>query len=191
MERKFWVKISRNITSRGCPLFRKLWKLYSSLEISGTSKQAAFHSTIFEKFRFAFHGISSSEWNSSRFPRYPVPQLQIPQFYLPRLLGSSSLIRSARFSPVPFFTLDFPRFQKLEKFYLNGKRELLVHNGWLCFKILWLTKTRRIVEWVIWLKSSWAAIIELWWVTSRADLIFPQLKQHANLFLSCQQNGQN
>ena len=68
MERKFWVKISRNITSRGCPLFRKLWKLYSSLEISGTSKQAAFHSTIFEKFRFAFHGNSSSEWNSSSSP---------------------------------------------------------------------------------------------------------------------------
>ena len=68
MERKFWVKISRNITSRGCPLFRKLWKLHSSLEMSGTSKQAAFHSTIFEKFRFAFHGNSSSEWNSSSSP---------------------------------------------------------------------------------------------------------------------------
>lgn len=58
-----------------------------------------------------------------------------------------------------------------------------------CFKILWLTKAGRMVEWVIWLKSSWAAIIELRWETSRLCLIFPQLKHHADLMPSCQQNG--
>lgn len=74
-------------------------------------------------------------------------QLQIPQFhgssFLAGLLGSSSWIPSARFwgirwSSTLYRSSLFPRFHKLGKFWLNGKRELLVHNGWLCFKILWL-----------------------------------------------------
>ena len=146
MERTFSVRNSRKITSRVCH-----WK-----SVSRTSKQAAFHSTIFEKFRFAFHGNSSSGWNSSRFARYPVPQLQIPEFHGSSFLGywvpvsGFPVLGPATFAevlPCTFLHSRFSAVSNVGDVLVEWKaRTELVHNGWLCFKILWLRKTRRIVE---------------------------------------------
>ena len=191
MEWKFPIRNSRKLTSRGCFLFKKFWKMlfHSPLEISWKSNQGRF--PIDQWFRFAFLEIFSGEWNNSRFARYPVPQFLGLSYLLGsqvlgfQLLGSQFLSSWApgslgirwRFpreppSPLHLSFLSISRCLKNWGIFVRMEGVncwfIMVGFALRSCSILWLTNTGWIMERIFWLKII-GLINELKRQTSRTE----------------------
>ena len=105
---------------------------------------AGFQGTQFPSYWFLLSVLASGSWvHSSSVSGYWVASFLVPGTRFPGY--SLKIPPCTSFSLVLFLSLNFPSFEKLGNFCSSGRRELFVHNGWLCFLrsclILWLTNT--------------------------------------------------